>query len=530
MGINLHVSGTAFYRFLLGVWLIAHPLKTLAQELQLYASNAAKFTATEEVKEFTPPIAIVETGAFGDGGTLYVRLSDSQGRQLAICVSQDGFDDVIPGETLFLNAAHAYEKTARLPMTSAEAALAIASLKTAVNAKLPIPEKPAKAGDWNAQVAQGALKRLEARPVYDVLDAAATNPPAWYAEYDTARNERLAQAERERQIEEAFVNSFPLHARHCFDLPPEENEEFEETEKRQGEALAEAITDRVELTLCICRAFGIRNDSWNMSVSSDRVVEHALPEITGRDFAAALEGCGDDATALLGAAKLYFWFEFDRKLSDEERLEWGIRLAEAVLDGNFGDNKPLVLRSIARLDSPRVDELLWRAVRKNSKEQKEDLADDAREPSLSAMTMLILAQRKHPDADSELKNRLHSAEGQDRIAYEVALALLGDSQYVKADNFDTESHLVASAAIKAIEQFEGSAGMDVLFDSGLTHPWAAVRNESLLAAQRLTGQEWHRKGSRRQPGASGEEAQTWWKDNREEFLKQKRESSREGKD
>lgn len=527
MLIYRHINARALRRLLVVASLISHalPFKVLAQELQPYASNAAKFTATEEVKEFIPPIAIVEAAAFGDGGTLYVRLSDSRGRQLALCVSRI-LDDVIPRDTLFLNAAHAYEKTARLPMTSAEAALAIASLENAVNAKLPAPKTPIKAGDWNAEIAQGALKRLEARSAYDVLDAATTNPPAWYAEYDTARQERLAQAERERQIEEAFVNSFPPHARHCFDLPADENEEFEETEKRQGEALADAVTDRVELTSCICRAFGVRNDSWNMSVSSDRVVEHALPRITGHDFASALEGCKDDATALLGAAKLYFWFEFDRKLTNEERLVWGVRLAEAVLNSNHEDNDSLVLRSIARLDSPSVDEVLWRVARNAPEEEKEASANDTREPSLSAMTVLMLAQRKHPDADGELKDRLRSAEGQDRIAYEVALALLGDSQYVKSDNFDTESHLVAFSAIKAIEQFEGAAGMDVLFGSGLMHPWAAIRNESLLAAQRLTGQEWHRKGSRLQPGASGEEAQAWWKANREEFLKQKQESAR----
>lgn len=522
MLIYRHINARALRRLLLVASLISHalPLKVLAQELQPYASNAAKFTATEEVKEFIPPIAIVEAAAFGDGGTLYVRLSDSQGRQLALCVSRI-LDDVIPRDTLFLNAAHAYEKTARLPMTSAEVALAIASLENAVNAKLPIPEKPAKAGDWNAQIAQGALKRLEARPAHDVLDAAASNPPSWYAEYDTARNERFARGERERQIEEAFVNSFPTHARHCFDLPPEDDEEYEETEKRQGEALANAVADPTELALCACRAFGIRTDPWNSFGSNDRIVEHALPKITGRDFVAALQACDNDPTALLGAARMYFWFEFDRQLNDEERLIWGVRLAEAVFASQLKD-KTQVIGPITPLNSPKVDELLWRVAKTNhGDENKQPIADARREPSLSAVIMLTLAVRKHPDAQREIKERLQSAQGQDKIALEVALALLGDPQYVKSDNFDTESHLVAFAAIKAIEQFEGSAGMDVLFGSGLTYPSAVVRNESLLAAQRLTGQEWHRKESRRQPGASGEEAQAWWKDHREEFLKQK---------
>jgi hypothetical protein len=497
--------------------------------------------ATAEWTAFPAPVTIVDAMEYLDGGTTYVRLRDGKGKSMWLCVSQHGFDGVVPPNTLFLDGVHPDQQTARLPLTDREASLVVDSLERGVEASLSAAEREslAKMGDpaearlreqysprvkqqqspqkWAAIYAFDALRRLRGRESHAVLDEKKSNPPQWHAGYLAARAELHAQEERDRRAEELFVSFYPAEARKHFQLSRKSDLEFEELEQLNGKRLSESISDPVELALATCRALGTRHESWSMTESKDRIAIAAVQTVSGSDFAKALERCKDDPSATLGGARIFFALGYGKSLTEEQRIEWGLRLAEAVLESDLDDDKPHVVGYVSRMEDSKAVELLWRAARGEAgKEMK--LAEDRREPSLQATALLALAGRRDPGAKAEIEERLSKAGAQDRTAYEVALALLGDPNYVKNDNFATESHAVALGAIRAIEQFQGAHGMDALIEAGLDHPWAAVRNEALLAVQRLTGQEWHKDSDRRQAGAYGDEAKAWWKENRKEFL------------
>jgi hypothetical protein len=273
----------------------------------------------------------------------------------------------------------------------------------------------------------------------------------------------------------------------------------------------------VTLAVSSCQALGTRRDSWSVTESKDRIAIYAVQTVAGDDFVTAMERCADDQTAMLGAARIYFALGYGKVLTEEQQTKWGVRLAEAVLRSELDDDKARVLGYLARFENANVSSLLWR-VAAGEVGKEINPSEDRREPSLQATALLQLARRRDPAAKERVERRLKEAEGQDRIAYEVALALLGDANYIRNDNFATESHAVALAAIRAIEQFKGSHGMDVLIEAGLEHPWAAVRNEALLAVQRITGEIWHKEGDQLQEGAYADEATAWWKENRTEFL------------
>jgi hypothetical protein len=100
---------------------------------------------------------------------------------------------------------------------------------------------------------------------------------------------------------------------------------------------------------------------------------------------------------------------------------------------------------------------------------------------------------------------------------EVCLALGGDPAYIKKEHFSLESYNIGLAAVMAIEQFHGTEGMDVLVEGGFSHPWAGVNDEALEAFQRITKQSFEDKVQYTYPP---DNAQRWWKEHREEWLRE----------
>jgi hypothetical protein len=484
-------------------------------------------------------VIIVDAREYLDGGTTYVVLKDSKGRLLWMCVSQYMNEGGAPANTLFLDATHPDQELARLPLTSHEATLIIDSLQSAVELALSpqdreavqslsdvaeeqireqftVPEKKRRSPEkWKAIYAFDALRRLQEREQIEVRNAEGTNAPDWYADFAAARNEELVRQEQQRRAEGLFLSYFPEDCRGLFKLPPGSGPNPEELEQQQGKRLAAAVGDPADLAIMCCRALGTRDD-WSGKVTKDRIAIAAVKTVAGPELLKAFEKLPDEPLSKLGAARVYFALGGAKLLSDNERAKLGVRLAEAVLESNLESEKLHVVGYIGRLTGRNEVEFLWRVGR--GEVGREPAAKHRREPGLQATALLTLAARREPTVKNEIERRLTASSGQDRTAYEVSLAVLGDPSYVKRENFDTESYQVAFAAIRAIEQFEGREGMDVLFEAGLEHPWAAVRNESLLAIQRLTGQAWYKDDDRNQPGNFAKEAQAWWKQNRDEFL------------
>jgi hypothetical protein len=508
------------------------------------AEHAADNSA--ELTEFTPPVEIVDANEFLDGGTTYVKLRDAKGRIVLLCLSQRFFEATIPNNTLFIDASHPEEPTARLPLSESEAQLVLASLKAAVTAALPKEELEAleRWGDpaehrlaesagapadrrqseeqWRAIFAFDVLRRLEARESIDVLPANSGAQPQWYEEYIAEVRERRAEEERERQEDELFKSFYPAEARSLFRVRSASSDNFEELEAKQGKRIAEVVGDPVTLAVITSRALGTCSDDWRRLNGRERIALHAVKSVSADAFAASLEGISDDQAALLGAARLYFSEDLGESLPEEKRLPWALKLAESVLNSSLDDQKPFAILDLNEFKNQAVDEFLTKiAEGEVGKEvaKKEDAWND--EPGIRATAYLALASRGNRNFEDVAKSlMLKSTEG-DKAAYELSLALLGDSSYIKAEHFAVNSYVVGFAAIQAIERCQDAHALDILFSAGFEHSWAAVKNESVRAAQRITGHQWTQEGNRVQDRAYADDARRWWKENRDAFLKER---------
>src|SRR5207245_1405450 len=222
----------------------------------------------------------------------------------------------------------------------------------------------------------------------------------------------------------------------------------------------------------------------------------------------------DERGALLGAARLFFFEDFDERLPKKSRVDWAVRLAEIVLQHGYDRNKDIVLRYLGRCDESRVRTLLREVMLgKKGSEVKEA---DFDEPGVRAGAALSLALLRENDLKPEVAKLLAQSKCKaDKAALQVTLALLGDHTQLRAEHFQLKSYTIGLGAIRAVEQFGGAHGLDLLIEKGLDHPWAHVRDEAELAVQRITGQKWPEDGRWNAIPA-------WWKAHGRAFVEQRR--------
>jgi hypothetical protein len=243
-----------------------------------------------------------------------------------------------------------------------------------------------------------------------------------------------------------------------------------------------------------------------------------VKDIRGEMFLAALKELKDDRSALLGAARLFFWEQLGERIAGEPRHEWTVRLAEIALKDGADENKHLVLRHHGACGDEGTALLLGEI--KRGKKGTAIQKADSEEPGLRASAAVGLALRKVKDMKSEVEKLMGQAkDAPDQAALQVALALFGDADQLRAEHFKLHSYTIGLGAIRAIERFRGAHGLDLLVEKGMDHPWGAVREEAELAVQRITGQEW--------PERNREDAiKAWWKEHGAAFVQQQRKAPR----
>jgi hypothetical protein len=132
-----------------------------------------------------------------------------------------------------------------------------------------------------------------------------------------------------------------------------------------------------------------------------------------------------------------------------------------------------------------------------------------------------LASQGVKDIKPEIEKMLPTAKApSDTAALEVALALLGDPAYLKGEHFKLMSYSIGYGGLKAIEQFDGVHGLDILIQHATNHPWAYVRDEAVTLAKKLTKQNW-------KDGYDGaKQAKKWWTTHGQTFVEQRRKEKR----
>jgi hypothetical protein len=316
-----------------------------------------------------------------------------------------------------------------------------------------------------------------------------------------------------------FKSFFPEKARQYFEFPPDADEfASDENTNKQADLVTDAVGDPVELAVAVCKALGLIDNIWRVTTNDrDRIALEAVESVSPEDFAKALDQISDDKSALLGAARVFFELEFSSKMSDADLEKWTVPIAEVVFNSREDSNKMDVLEYFSRGKDPKDAELLRRVARGETGMPIDRSRQWGQDPDLREAAYMCLAGRGDTSVKEEIVALLSKATlPQNRAALEVALASLGDPNYVKKEHFELQSSNIGLEAVNAIEKFQGKHGMDLLMSMALE---SSAGNEALLAAQRLTGQTWLPPGSNHQPRNFREEAQAWWKEHGEEFKK-----------
>lgn len=500
----------------------------------------------------TLPIELVDANEFADGGTTYAYLKDANGNELVLCVSQGAFPSTIPGLTLFLGGPFPTHASARLPHSQQEARSAIAALEFAIRGTMP-PQ-------WNEKLQKGGVSFAEVfsdyerqnqngphsedywrrafafhawRLVQDQSEFAVYNPekslePEWYAEFAKEKQQRLADIERQKQADQRFEACYPAEARPLLILENRAGEiqaspggsgySQDADLARQGTKLAKAVGDPVRLAEASCKALGTLHESWTISTPRELIAMEAARRVSAAEFVEALPKLQGDDTAMLGAARMFYYLEYWKALSRAEWEQWAPPITAALMNHGDDANKQAAIRTLGRSEYAGAITLLRRIARGEIGVEP-DLAEQRdEEPGLRASAYLALAMKGDEAVRKDIKDALaEAAVKQNVVALQVALGLLGDRSYPTEESFELESYTIGLAALRAIEQFEGRHGMDVLMSAGLDHPYAGVANEAMLTAQRLTGEQWVPTGTRSQARNFKDEAKAWWENNGETF-------------
>jgi hypothetical protein len=140
------------------------------------------------------------------------------------------------------------------------------------------------------------------------------------------------------------------------------------------------------------------------------------------------------------------------------------------------------------------------------------------EAGLRASAYLMLADSGASDIKPEVERLLAETKRKpDVAALEIALVLLGDAKHLKPEHFGAGS-VNADAALRAIENFNGREGLDVLVEAGLSAPDEAVRQRALLLLQDITDEKWYDAMKDQDLSKSVTEAKKWWREHGAEFV------------
>jgi hypothetical protein len=377
-----------------------------------------------------------------------------------------------------------------------------------------------------------ALRWNEGWPRDGVMTAAsASYVNRWLADHVSAvrAQQQAAQAYQDEQTREMvrFLEPFPPQVRPLLrqvdgtPLAPQGMRRFSPngggaTRKGRGlkatensdpvvRQLLAQMPDEVAMTVACCRALGSlegSTSSWTITTDKERRVLAAMGEVGGDSFTAALDKLKGESRALIGAARLYFREGLSARMTEAARSEWTAPLAEAVLADRLSKNDANLLLALTQFSDPRTITLLKDVVRgKKGVEPAERQAD---EPTIRVGAALTLANERYSEIKPDVETLLASTKSPlDRAGSEVALALLGDFNHLKAEQFRSRSFAVALGAIQAVERSKGAYGLDLLIENGLDHPWAHVRDEAPKAVGRITGESYSRRDA--------ESIREWWK-------------------
>ena len=378
----------------------------------------------------------------------------------------------------------------------------------------------------------------------------------WFKRNGEPRFENMHQAEvhrreLEREIHEKFLSFYPAEAPAVFSEAAKEGwDAFSDSRDRgtkewraskHTKDLMALFPDRRMAALAIARSLGALSrgaaseGSWSVSSIREALALDSAFMLGAEEFLFLVEQ--EDQLALLGAARLFFFEDFDDLLPKAQRGPIAARLCEAVLKGDHAHNAGDAVRYLKRYDCPETTELLTRLASGEVSAASESL-DFEKDPQTRVAAALILARRQLPATPALIMSleKLPELRAIDREALKVSRALLGENGLLTKEVFQLDSY-ISYDALRALEAQRDKAALEAIIEGAVAHRYAGVREEGILAVERMTGKRWNKSEDEmseeeremfdfRLSEHYAKQVAAWWEANRESFSLPEKDASK----
>jgi hypothetical protein len=348
--------------------------------------------------------------------------------------------------------------------------------------------------------------------------------------FENQYKEFVAEANRRRAIHEKFMAAFPKGAAEIFaeqnrgvvTASPANDSRREEELSPAATKLIALFPDRKGLGLAAAKSLGGLcllsggEGWWTMSTAREQLVLECARTLKGDEFLEVLQSKDDEV--LLGAARLFFFERLSERLPKDQRGPVAARLSEVVFRLDQRQNADSAVRMLASFPCAETMALLERLAAGEITVKPEPTKYKP-EPIPAAAACVVLARAKS-DKVGELAKKIEAAGGldeMDRAALKVARSLGGERGVLDKSIFEVKSGTVGFYALEALEHEGGKAALDAVIMGGTNHMWAAVRQEAVLATERMTGKKWCKGDENERPDWYCDEVQAWWQENRETY-------------
>jgi hypothetical protein len=353
------------------------------------------------------------------------------------------------------------------------------------------------------------------------------------ARFEKMHQQALAEAEREREIHDRFLRAFRPEAREIFEaaagqdgwttfLPGGSSRADEGGISRPARNLIALYPDRKGLATALAGALGsltmigAQEGSWTVSTAREQLALECAKTLKAEDF---LETLGsEDGEVLAGAARLFFFEGLSRLLPEDQRARYAAKLVRVAIQRDKCGNADMAVRALGGFRSPETITLL-EELAAGTIRREDGGSDHKDEPSPSSAACLLLA-RFGSEKVGELAKAVEQAGGLDEIdqaALRIARSFAGERGLLDRSVFEIDSYTVGFGALAALEREGGKAALDAVIMGGTTHSWAAIREEAVLATERMTGRKWFQNQGHERAEWHGKEIREWWQKNRESY-------------
>ncbi len=339
----------------------------------------------------------------------------------------------------------------------------------------------------------------------------------------------IKSRKHEENSREAFLAVFPQNSRKVIEDYERDLNEYYRKNDFDGyddnpvllasrAKLAASIPDRQKLAAIISKALGtlsleqLMNGSWGSGTSEIIFVQKTSELLEAKDFQMALKS--SDPATLLGIARLFFFGELSEKYTAKEAGPVAAKLIEAVAQYDRSGNGTWIFSWLGRFTSPEITGVLERVALGELKlpSSPMNLSQNLSFPHFSCLLLSKTESLRFRECLKRVEG-MKTAYPDDQLALLVARSFRGEENLLSDDIFDSRSTPVCLGALSFFEKLRTREALDLIITKVTLHDWAAVREESVLTIERMTGKTWFKNQENERAEWHAKDIREWWDKN-----------------